>query len=157
TKEADTEYRQARSILEKLAAANPKAPDNRHQLAKTLGGLGDVGRRLGRAAESRQDYSQAIDLCEVLVRESPEMASYRSAVAFVLRRRGQALATGANPAGAAADTRRALDVFDALKSRSGAELFETACCHAVLSALAGREGSGVPVADGPLASTKAIE
>ena len=50
-------------------------------------------------------------------------------------------------AGAVADTRRALGLYDGLAARSGEEWFETACCHAALEGLAGRPGSGVSAAE----------
>ena len=51
-------------------------------------------------------------------------------------------ATCGDPAGAAADVRRALGLYDGLPSRSGADWYETACCHAMLAGLAGRNGTG---------------
>ncbi len=49
-------------------------------------------------------------------------------------------------AGGSAEIRRAPALYDGLPSRSGEEWFETACCHAALTAPAGRDGSGVPAA-----------
>jgi len=68
---------------------------------------------------------------------------YGTHLAWSLRGRGLArLGLGDLP-GAAADTRRALEIWDGLPSRSGEDWFESACSHATLSALAGRKGSGV--------------
>jgi tetratricopeptide (TPR) repeat protein len=157
TNEAEAEFRKAQEILAKLVESNPKVPENRLELALTLGGLGDVNRRLGRMAEGRNDYMQAIAMGEDLVKECPARAQYRSALAYLLRRRGLSLAATDDAAGAAADARRALKVFDGLQSRTGEELFETACCHAALSVLAGRMGSGISADSGPTESTNAIE
>jgi tetratricopeptide (TPR) repeat protein/tRNA A-37 threonylcarbamoyl transferase component Bud32 len=157
-KEAEAEYQQAQTVLQRLVDANPRAIDCCVLLAKTLAGRGDVNQRFGRAAEARKFYSQAINMHEALVKENPKNASYCSALASLLLRRGLVLLRDqGKAAGAVADTRRALELFDALESRTGAEWFETACCHATLSALAGRHGSGIPAADGPAAATKAIE
>ena len=71
---------------------------------------------------------------------------YRSDLAYSLRRRGLVRRETGDPAGAAADARRALGLYDGLPSRSGEEWFETTCCHAALAGLAGRDGSGVPAA-----------
>jgi hypothetical protein len=51
------------------------------------------------------------------------------------------------PAGATADARRAVELFDALPLRSGRVWFDSACAHAALAGLAGREGSGVSAAE----------
>src|SRR5262249_25455477 len=59
-------------------------------------------------------------------------------------------------AGAAEDTRRSLAIWDALPTLNGENWFVTACCHATLSALAGREGSGVFAADAPVEAARAI-
>src|SRR5262249_9497695 len=50
-------------------------------------------------------------------------------------------------AGAAADARRALALWDSLPSRTGQEWFETACAHTALAGLASRDGSGVSAAE----------
>jgi hypothetical protein len=73
---------------------------------------------------------------------------YRSHLAYSLRRRGLARRGLGELAGAAADARRALMLYDALPSRSGEEWFETACCHAALAGLAGQPGAGVSAAEG---------
>jgi serine/threonine protein kinase/tetratricopeptide (TPR) repeat protein len=155
--EAEAEYRRSLAICQALVDANPNVPDYRYYLALTLGALGDVNRRLGRSAEVHKVYARALATSEALVKENPKTASYRSALAFLLRRRGLARRDMGDPTGTAADAQRALELYEGLPSRKGEELFETACCHAVLSMLAGREGSGIPVTDGPPESAKAIE
>ncbi len=64
-----------------------------------------------------------------------------------MRGRGLARRDLGDPAGAAADARRALRLFEGLPSRSGEQWFETACCRAALAGLAGSEGSGVSAAE----------
>jgi hypothetical protein len=68
-------------------------------------------------------------------------------LALSLRRRGLARSDLGDPAGAAADARRALELYDGLSSRSGEEWFETACCRAMLAGLAGLPNSTVPASD----------
>ena len=74
-----------------------------------------------------------------------------------MRRRGLTLRDLGDPAGAAADVRRALRLCDGLPPRSGRDLFETACCHAALAGLAGRAGSGVSAAEGEAEAARAME
>ena len=60
-----------------------------------------------------------------------------------MRRRALARRDLHDPAGSAADVRRALGLYDGLPSRSGADWYETGCCHAMLTRLAGRNGTDV--------------
>jgi hypothetical protein len=81
----------------------------------------------------------------------------RYALAFNLRRRGLARRDLGDAAGAAADSRRALGLYQALPPRSGNEWFETACCHAALCDLSGHAGAAVSAAAGDEEAAKAIE
>ncbi len=142
--EALAAYGQALAIRQKLADTDPKNPAYRNDVASCHSNTADVLRRLGRNAEAREGYERAIAIRERLVQDHPEVTMYRSGLASSVRRRGLARLNSGDLAGAAADTRRALEFWDGLPSRSGEEWFETACGHAALAALAGREGSRVP-------------
>ena len=144
TSKALAEYGQALTIRQKLADTNPKVPDYRNDVASCHSNTADVLRRLGQNAEAREGYERAIAIRERLVQDHPEVTMYRSGLASSVRRRGLAQLNSGDLAGAAADTRRAMELWDGLPSRSGEEWFETACGHAALAALAGREGSRVP-------------
>jgi hypothetical protein len=78
-------------------------------------------------------------------------------LACALRRRGLILRDLGDPAGAAADARRSLALCDRPGPRSIEEVFETACCHAMLGSLAGRAGSGVTAAEGEEEAAKSME
>ena len=156
-------HSRALTIRQKLAVANPKSPDYRNDVASCHSNTADVLRRLGLNAKSREGYEQAIALRERLVQEHPDLTSYRSDLAGSLRRRGLARLGLGDPGGAAADTRRALEFWDGLPTRSGQEWFETACCHAASERVGrarriryagrrwigrGRQGDGVTVKSG---------
>ena len=74
-----------------------------------------------------------------------------------MRRHGLALAGLDDPAGAAAEARRALKMSNGPPPRSIWNLFDTACCHAALAGLAGRAGSGVSAAEAEQGALKAID
>ncbi len=152
----NAEYRKALVLYQKLADDNPKVPGYRAGVAGAHNNLGDVVRSLRRAAEARDGYDRAISLEERLVQENPTTTEYRSALAWSLRHRGLARRDLGEPAGARADARRALGLLEAMSSRSGEQWFETACCHAALCGLAGRDGAGVSAADGEDEAAKAI-
>jgi len=155
--EAEAEYRKALAIQQKLAADNPKVPEFRNNLASAHTNIADVVRSLGRLAEAHDGYERAIAVRESLVQEDSKSTSYRSSLASSFRRRGLACRETGDPAGAAADARRALGLYDGLPKRSGVEWFETACCHAALAGLAGRDGSGVSAAAAASEAEKAMD
>ncbi len=82
---------------------------------------------------------------------------HRSQLASSYRGRGLVHSNLADPAGAAADTRRALALLEGLPSRTGGEWFETACAHAALVGLAGNVVSGVPAIEGKKEAEIAIK
>jgi tetratricopeptide (TPR) repeat protein len=154
--EAETEYRKALAIIQKLANENPTVPAHRAEISIILHNLAGVVRSLGRVAEARDGYDRAIDIAERLVRESPTSTMYRSHLARCLRRRGLARGDLGDTAGAAADARRALGLFDELPSRSGDEWFQTACCHAAIFGLSGHDAAPVSAAEREEQAARAI-
>ncbi|QEH35499.1 Serine/threonine-protein kinase PrkC [Aquisphaera giovannonii] len=138
---AEAEYDAAMGLSRALVESSSNASTFRNSLASDHTNIGDVIRSVGRVAEARDNYERAIVIRERLVGEGPDVVVFRSHLAWSLRRRGLARGDLGDPAGAAADARRALALWDGLPARSGEEWFETACGH---SALAGRDGSGVP-------------
>ena len=153
--DSEAEQRKAIALYQKLSDDNPKAPGHRVGLAGAFYYLGDVVRALGRTADAREDYERAIAIHERLVKESPN-PWYRSLLAQSLRRRGLARRALGDLAGGAADTRRALGLYDGLASRSGEDHFGTASCRAELAGLAGRDGAGVSETDGKAEAAQAM-
>jgi tetratricopeptide (TPR) repeat protein len=143
-------------IRQKLADENPRVPDFRDALASSHDDLADVFRSLGRAAQTCDAYERAVVLRERLVHENPTIPRYLFNVADSLRRRGLARHDLGDPAGAAADARRALGLYEALPDRSGEQWFGTACCHAALCGLSGHDGAGVSAAEGEDEAARAI-
>jgi tetratricopeptide (TPR) repeat protein len=151
--EVEAEYRRALEISQKLADDNPTVPEFRVGLSIAHHNLANVLRSHGRAAEARDGFDRAIALLERLASEDPKTPSY---LASSLRGRGLARAGLGEMAGAAADVRRALGLYDGLPSRSGGEWYETACCHAALAGLAGRGGSGLSAAEATVEAEAAM-
>jgi hypothetical protein len=112
-------------------------------VASSLVYLGDVARSAGRSAEAKSGYERAIALLEPQFQQNPANPWYRYILTGSIRRRGLTLSDLGDPAGAAAEARRALGFCDRPGPRSVSELFEAACCHAALAGLAGATGSGV--------------
>jgi tetratricopeptide (TPR) repeat protein len=145
--EAEPVYREALAILQKLADDDPKLPSYRRCAANTGNFLSIALRRLGRPAEASQQCERAITILEDLLREDPQSTEDRAILAEGYLSRGLTRRVLADPAGAAADARRVVALYDALPLRFGERWFLSACAHAALAGLAGRDGSGVSSAE----------
>jgi hypothetical protein len=107
-----------------------------------------VLRRLGRPAEALDHCKRAVTVREALVKEDPLTTVYRGGLAETYLNRGLARRALGDLAGAAADLRRALALYDGLESRTGEQGFLFACSHAALAGLAGQAGSRLSAAEG---------
>jgi tetratricopeptide (TPR) repeat protein len=144
------------AIQQRLAEAHPEITEHRLRFARFYNNISDLHRKQHRAAEACAGYDRALAIKEPLVRENPTNTWYREHLAVSLWERGQARLDLGDNSGAAGDTRRSLDMWDAMSTRDAYGWFATACCHAVLSALAGRDGSGILAADGPAEADRAL-
>jgi eukaryotic-like serine/threonine-protein kinase len=151
------EFRQMVALFQGVVEANPAATVFRVHLANAHSDLADVLRFVGRAAEARDSYDQSIAIHERRLQEAPKDPGPVHALAGSYRRRGLNRRDLGDFAGAAADARRALALWDGVPSRTGAEWFETACCHAALAGLAGSAGSGTSADSGPAEAERAME
>jgi eukaryotic-like serine/threonine-protein kinase len=154
--EAEEVNRKALAIWQTLADDNPEVTDYRAGIGSAQTILGDVVRLLGRVAEARDCYERAIALEERVVQENPTTTNPHFNLAYSLRRRGLTRRKLGEPAGAAADARRALGLLNGLPPQRGEEWFETACCHAALAGLAGSAGSGVSAAESESEANQAM-
>ncbi len=132
--EAMEELEHARSLLEALAQAAPNVPDYRDWLVSVLISSSDALRGLGRTREARERLNQAIARAESLAAAQPKAPGYRSRLADALRRLARLKLDAGDSAGADADARRAVALFEELPSRDGREWLRTACACATLSA-----------------------
>ncbi|MDX2038129.1 MAG: serine/threonine-protein kinase [Isosphaeraceae bacterium] len=150
-KEAEAAFREALQIWRGLTAAFPDVPDYRSLEARSRYRLSTVLRRLGRPEEAREACDSAVALLEKLVTEFPGAMAYRNRLAYGHHRRGLARRDLGDAAGAAADARRALTIWQAVPARDGEDWFETACAHAVLSGLADSAADARAEADAAMA------
>jgi serine/threonine-protein kinase len=142
--QARVAYSQALAIREKLAAANPQVTQYLSDLMDSHTDLAELLRTERRPAEARAGFDRSVAAGEPLARDNPRNTLCQTRLADSLRGRALARLDLGDVAGAAADTRSALAIYDRLPSRSPEDWFQTACCHAALARLAAEEGSGVP-------------
>jgi eukaryotic-like serine/threonine-protein kinase len=145
--EAEPVYREALAIQQKLADDEPKPPHYRQNAANIGNNLSTALRKLGRPAEAREQCERALTILGDLVREDPGSTDNHDRLAECYLSRGLTRRAMGDDAGAAADARRAVELYDALPSRHGERWFISACAHAALAGLAGRDGAGVSAAE----------
>ncbi len=149
-------YGKAVAILQGLADGDPKLLSALDWLAFVHSIKADELRHIGRNAEARDGYERAIAIKERLVQDHPQHPYWPRQLAASLRGRGLARLGLGDLAGAAADARRALGLFGGVPTPAGDDWFSTACCHATLAALAGRDGSGVSSGEASAEADKAM-
>jgi eukaryotic-like serine/threonine-protein kinase len=93
---------------------------------------------------------------EPLVVPHPEFPGYRAGLGETYLRLGQVRCDMKNLSGASDAWKRACMHFDGSKSLTDEQTFFRACCHAGLTGLAGRTGSGVSAAEGAVQAAKAM-
>ena len=81
------------------------------------------------------------------MKADPKSVDDRGDLGEALLRAGQARRAAGDSAGASAHLREAVATFKGVPTRDPQRTFFEACCHAELSALAGRDNSGVLAAD----------
>jgi tetratricopeptide (TPR) repeat protein len=145
--EAEAGSRASAAILTKLAAESPDVRRFSNQLTYAIDDLSHVLRSRGRAAEARDGYNRALQVLKDSLGSETRKPVPSDLRGYTLRRRGLARLDLGDIAGAAEDTRRALAFCEGGSPQLANDWFEVACCHAALAGLAGRDGSGISLAD----------
>ncbi len=156
-KKALESFEAARAIQQKLTENNPQDSGLQRDLYASLTNIAYVLRKDRRNADSLENYNQAIELSEPVVRKHPDMTSYQLYHAYALQGRGCLRVDMGDPTGAADDVRSALDFWEDQPGRDGEGWFSTACCHATLSVLAGREGTDIPATEAAVEAKRAMD
>jgi serine/threonine protein kinase/tetratricopeptide (TPR) repeat protein len=149
-------YTQEEAIRQQLAAAESAPPSDRDWLANCQTNTADLLRKVGRLVEARAACERALALRETLVKEFPQFSFYRDELAETYFRTGQVQCDARDLAAAAARWRRAIALHEGLKFTSGEQTFLRACCHANLSGLGNRPGSGVSAEEGRAEADRAL-
>jgi eukaryotic-like serine/threonine-protein kinase len=142
------EYRRELESRRRMEAADPTNSGYRDDMANCETNIASALVALGDPAGGRAACDHALALRRGLIESDPSNTDSRTGMAESLLRSGQLRrATGDIP-GAAADWRQAVALFEGLPLRAGDVAGLEACCHAMLSTLAGLPGSGLSVSDG---------
>jgi serine/threonine protein kinase len=134
----------AYAVFQKLVDHHPTVVRFRLELVYSRASVADGLRLLNRRQEARTICQAAIDEAERLERDQPEYKVNHSVMAWTIRLLGQTLLEDGEFSAAVPNFRRSAELYEGLPKKSGELWFEIACCHAGLSVLAGRDGSGIP-------------
>jgi serine/threonine-protein kinase len=156
--EALQHYEAAKSLFQELMNKFPseKVPRTRSELANTLINIAEIQRREGRLAEALASCDEAIAMREAVIKDFPEVLSYRIGMGECLMRLGQVKFGTGDIAGAASDWRRAIALHAGYPRYGGEIAMLEAGCHALLSSLAGMTDSGVSAEEGRAEQEKAM-
>jgi eukaryotic-like serine/threonine-protein kinase len=156
--EALEQYDEAKAIFRKLIDTFPPqlVPRTRSELSNVLINIAEIRRRQGRLAEARASCDEAVAIREAVINEFPEVLGYRVRLGECLMRSGQVRLASGDVPGAAADWRSAIEFYEKLGYRVGELATFEAGCHALLSSIAGKSGSGVSADDGRLEAERAM-
>jgi serine/threonine-protein kinase len=154
--EAEAEFRAAQAVLRKLADEHPDNLAYRGNLARGTVFLANALLSLGRPSEARDEADRAVALYRDIVQAGLRSVKARVRLGESLLRAGQARRALGDHAGAAGNLWQAIATFESMPPREPETEFFEGCCHAQLSGLAGREGSGVSDAEGETEAAAAI-
>jgi hypothetical protein len=114
-----------------------------HNLAHCQTSAATILIRLGKPVQARARCERAVAAYGSLLGLAPNVPDDRRAYAETLLRLGQARQMEGNSAAAASDWRRAIAVLDGDSAAGGERDFIGASCHAMLSSVAGLQGTGL--------------
>jgi tetratricopeptide (TPR) repeat protein len=136
------------AFAEKWAGQNTDNPLSTRYVGTARRDLGMALLAARRPADALGHFRRAYDIDAKPAESVPVSPRARAALASDLWRIGLAERDLGNLVEAAAMTRRAIGVYEALPSDDSQDLYEYACARAVLSGLTDHAGSGVSAAEG---------
>jgi tetratricopeptide (TPR) repeat protein len=156
--EAIEQFEAARVILQQIVDRFPPRITHRtrNELSNILVNIAESQRMLGRLAEARANCDKAIAMRESVIKEFPEVLSYRLRMGECLLRSGQVRLAAGDVHNAATDWRHAIASYESLPPRGGEFAMFEAGCHALLSSVAGKPGSGVSASESGSEAERAI-
>jgi tetratricopeptide (TPR) repeat protein len=154
--EALTAYQKVLIIRQKLADANPTNAGYQGDLATSHNNLGRLRTRLKQFPEAFAALDRGLALRQKLVNAHPRNDSYSNDLGYSHAYRGGAHVRAGHPALAAADLRRALELW-AKNNRPGHEdFFERSRVLALLAGLGADARSGVSAAESAAFADQAV-
>jgi serine/threonine-protein kinase len=154
--EALQAYEKARDIFQKLTDANPIVPKYQRYLAQALNNLGRLQGRFQRFAEAFHALDQAVKLGHHLADAHRTNTDYQTGLGQCHAYRGWAQVHAGHPAEAAADLRRAVELWAKDNSLDLETRFEQSRALALLAGLGREAKSGVTAAEAATFADRAV-
>jgi tetratricopeptide (TPR) repeat protein len=154
--EAEAEYRTALAIQQKLADDNPAVTEFRHFLAGSQSELGRLLARENRFPEAFTALETGLVIRQKLVDADPKNTGYAWYLGGSYAYRGGARVRTGQPAEAAADLRRSVELWARVPNLDGGRKFERARSLALLAGLGNEPKSGVTAAEAAAFADQAI-
>jgi tetratricopeptide (TPR) repeat protein len=154
--EAMASFEKARAIRQKLSDANPTNPYYQGELATAHNELGRELARQKRFAEAFTALDAGLAIRQKLVKADPTNANYSSYLGYSYAFRGWALVRSGDPSKAAADLRRAVELWAKEAAADIETRFERSRALALLAGLGGEANSGVTKDDAVAFADQAV-
>jgi tetratricopeptide (TPR) repeat protein len=145
--EAMEAYLEALAINQKLSDANPTVLGYQRDLARPHNQLGRLLARQKRFAEAFTHLDAGLAIFQKLTEAAPKNQQYASLLADSHASRGWALVQSGQPSKAAADLRRAVELWAKVPGPDSEDHFERSRALALLAGLGGAAKSGVTKAE----------
>jgi tetratricopeptide (TPR) repeat protein len=144
------------TLLEKVSGVNRDRPDLQEELRLGYCDLGDLELAAGRPAVAREWFEKALEQQRQLVRAAPSNLTVRAGEAAAIRHLGTALQGSGRPADAIEHYRRSVAQLESIERPSAANLYDMACCRALIAGAAAAPGSGLSPAEAEAEAAGAV-
>ena len=150
---------QARTILQRLADANPAVTQFAADLAQSHQVIGSIQNKTGDSAAALASLERARAILQKLSLANPTVTVFQSRLAMSYSYLGQASQQSGRLADAATEFRRAITIMEpvARLQPSGYNLYNLACFRSLLIGIAANPGSGFTAADVERLGAEAVD
>jgi tetratricopeptide (TPR) repeat protein len=149
-------YGKALPVRRRLADANPTIAEFQNDLAVTYYNIGNGLVAAGRHGEALPEYEKALAIFQRLADAHPAVPRYWTGLSVTHVALSREHANTGRRREAASSLREATAALDKIPSPSAGQLYDKACCQALLAGLAAREGSGLTASDGRATADSAM-
>jgi serine/threonine-protein kinase len=154
--EAMEAYFKGLAIKQKVSDANPTVPQYQRELARAHNNLGRLLARQKRFAEAFTQIDAGLAMRQKLAEADPKNTEYTNHLGFSHAYRGWALVRSGQPSKAAADLRRALELWAKEAAPVPETRFERSRALALLAGRGGEAKSGVTIAEAAMFTDLAV-
>lgn len=149
-------YRQALALFQDVADANPGVPHFRGELVMVRINVGRLLASQKRLPEAFAALDECVATSQELVGAGPKTLLHAQNLVWGCAFRGWARARAGRPAEAAADLRRAVELWAELPQLDAEARFERSRALAILAGLGGEARSGVTAAEAEVLADRAV-